>query len=107
LSNQASSLELVIELVGERAAGLEVRLEIALQPLDDALRLRVGRLAEVPVDLQLAAEGGELARRPPAACVEARLAVPDERLGQGAERPEAAADPEQQVLGLLREHERA
>jgi hypothetical protein len=51
-------LELEVELVGEAPARLEVRLQVAPQALDDALGLGVGRLAEVPVELQLAAEGG-------------------------------------------------
>ena len=52
-------LILEVELVAEHAAGLEVGLDEALQPLDGALGLRIRRLAEAPVDLQLAAEAGE------------------------------------------------
>ena len=62
-------LQLEVELVGEGAAGLEAALDEVLQPLDDALGLRVARLAEVPVDPQLAAERGELVvGRPSRAC---------------------------------------
>jgi len=50
-------LELVVAFVGEAATTLEVGLQIALQPLDDALGLRTGRLAEPPSDLQLASSG--------------------------------------------------
>ena len=78
-------LQLEIELVRERPAGLETALDEVLQPLDDALGLRVGRRAELPVDLQLAAERRELLARPAAVAVDAGLAVPDQRLGQPAE----------------------
>ena len=106
-SNPAVELELEVELVGERPAGLEVGLEVALQALDDTLRLRVGRGAEEPVDLQLAAERGERLARATVVGVDARLAIPNEQLGQRAERPEAAADAEEEVLGLLREDQGA
>ena len=39
-------LQLEVELVGEAPAGLEAALEEVLQPLDNALGLRVARLAE-------------------------------------------------------------
>ncbi len=39
-------------LVGETASAFEVGRQVALQALDDALGLRVGRLAEAPPDLQ-------------------------------------------------------
>jgi hypothetical protein len=78
-----------------------------VQTLDDPLRLRVARLAEEPVDLQLAAEGGERLGRPAAVGVQAGLAVPDEQFGEAAERPEAAGDAGEQVFGLLREDQRA
>ena len=55
-------LELVVELVGEAAAGLKAALHEVLQALDDALGLRVARLAEVPADPQRAAERGERRR---------------------------------------------
>jgi len=38
-----------VDLVGEAPVGLEVRLGVAVQALDGALGLRVGRLAESPV----------------------------------------------------------
>jgi hypothetical protein len=38
-------VERKVELVGEEVARLEVRLHVALQALDAALRLGVGRLA--------------------------------------------------------------
>jgi hypothetical protein len=50
---------LEVELAGERAAGLEARLGVALQPLDHALRLRILGLEDPPADAELAAEGGE------------------------------------------------
>ena len=60
LGEPGVELELEVELVRERPAGLEAALDEVLQPLDDALGLRIGRRAEVPVDPQLAAERGEL-----------------------------------------------
>jgi hypothetical protein len=83
-------LLLEVELVREAAARLEARLRVALQPLDDALRLRVLRLAEAPADPQLAAVGGERPRLM-AARVQGALAVPDERLREGAQLHEALA----------------
>jgi hypothetical protein len=55
------TLELVleVEVVGEAAGGLERRLQIALQALDDPLRLRVAGLAEVPARPELAEIGGK------------------------------------------------
>jgi hypothetical protein len=86
-------LVLEVQLVREPPARLEVRLRVALQPLDRALGLRVARLAKPPVDAQLAAEAGEGLRRPPAMAVDARLAVPDQRPRQPAQPREAARDP--------------
>ena len=63
------ALQLEIQLVGEAAAGLKAALDEVLQPLDDALGLRVPALAEIPADPQRAAEGGELDRGPAAAGV--------------------------------------
>src|SRR5215213_1463607 len=100
-------LQLEIELVRERPAGLETALDEVLQPLDDALGLRVGRGAELPVDLQLAAEHRELLARPAAVAVDAGLAVPDQRLGHRSQRPQTARDADQQVRRLLGEHQRA
>jgi hypothetical protein len=94
-------LQLEVELVGKAPAGLEAALEEVLQPLDNALGLRVARLAKEPVDAQRAAERGELRRRPPAAGVKPGLLIPDQRLRQRSERPQAAADPEQQVRDRL------
>ena len=67
-----------------RRPGSKLRLRVALQPLDGALGLRIGRLAEPPVDPQLAAEGGELLRRPAAMAVRCR---------PGGPRPASAAAP--------------
>src|SRR5712691_6056262 len=100
-------LELVVAFVGEAATTLEVGLQIALQPLDDALGLRIGRLAEPPSDLQLATQRRELAGRASAVAVDAGLAIPDQRLRQGAQRPQAASDPPEQIRCLLGEHQRA
>jgi hypothetical protein len=71
---------LVVELVGEHASGLERALHEVLQALDGALGLRVGRLAEAPVELEPAAERGEPLSRTAVAGVQARLAIPDQRL---------------------------
>src|SRR4051794_27984388 len=103
------SVELVLEvaLVGEHATRLEVGLHEALQPLDRALGLRVTRPAEMPADPQLPAERSELLARAPVVAVDAGLAVPDQRVGQAAELPQAATDTGQQVELLLGEHQRA
>ncbi len=63
LAEPRVELQLKVELVRERPAGLETALDEVLQPLDDALGLRIARLAEMPVDAQLAAERGELLGR--------------------------------------------
>jgi hypothetical protein len=107
LFEPAVELLLVVELVGETPARLEARLQIALQPLDDALRLRIARLEEAPADLQLTAEGGEGLGRAADACVQRSLPVPDERLRQRTQLGEALADPVQEVGCFLREDERA
>ncbi len=78
---------LVAALVGEAAPALEVGLQIALQALDDALGLGIGRLAEPPPDPQLAAERRELRRRAAAVAVDAGLAIPDQRLREASKRP--------------------
>jgi hypothetical protein len=102
-------IELVLEvqLVGEGAPALEVRLRIALQALDGALGLRAGRLAEPPPDSELAAEGGEGLRRSAVVAVDARLAVPDQRPRQPAQPLKTTGDPGQQVLGPRRKDQRA
>lgn len=61
----------------------------------------------MPVDLDLAAERGELFGRPAGVGVQPRLTVPDERAQQRAQRPQTARDPGQQVRSLLGEDERA
>ena len=91
----------------EPPARLEVRLGVALQALECALGLRISRLAEQPVDAQLATERGERFRRPAAVAVDAGLPIPDQRLGQRAEPLHAAGDAGEQVLGLLAEHQHA
>jgi hypothetical protein len=91
-------LVLEVELVGETAARLEVSLGVALQPLDSALGLRVGRPAEPPVNAQLPAERSERLAWPAAVAVNAGLAVPDQHLRQRAEPHQAAGDPREQVL---------
>ena len=99
-------LVLEVQLVREAAARLEVRLGIALQALDDALGLRVGRLAEQPIHAQLSAQRGELLARSAAVAVDAGLAIPDQRLGKPAQLPQAAHDRAQQVRRPLAEHQR-
>ena len=86
-------LQLKVQLIGERAAGLKGALDEVLQALDDALGLRVGRLAEMPTDAQLTAERGELIARAAAVTVDAGLTVPDQRLRQRAQRPQTARIP--------------
>ena len=92
---------------GSATARLRAALDEVLHPLDTALGLRIGRLAEVPVDAQLPAEGGELVGRPAIAGVQAGLTVPDQRLGQRAERPQATPDAGQQIRRLPGEDQRA
>jgi hypothetical protein len=77
----------------EPPAGLEAALQVVLQPLDDALGLRIARLAEVPADPQRAAEGGEVDGRTAARGVQPGLAIPHQRLRQRAQRPQAARIP--------------
>ncbi len=107
LGKPALELLLEVKLAQERAARLEARLQVALQPLDDALRLRVVRLEEAPAEPELAAESGEGLGRAALAGVQGALAVPDERLRQRAEGDETAPDPVQQVGRLLGEDEAA
>ena len=87
-------LELEVALVGEQATRLEASFEEVLQPLDHALGLRIGRLAEAPREPQLAAERGEVVGRAALACVQGALPVPDERLGQRPERPQTGPIPQ-------------
>jgi hypothetical protein len=60
-----------------------------------------------PVDAQLAAERRERLRRPAVAAMDARLAIPDQRLRQAAQALQAAGDPGEQVLALRREDQDA
>ena len=76
---------MVVDLVGEAPAGLEVPLRVAPQPLDRPVGLRVGRLAEAPVDPQLPAERGERVGRPTGVAVDARLPIPEQPLRQAAQ----------------------
>src|SRR4051812_43488243 len=85
---------------------VQAALEEVLQALDDALGLRVARLAKMPVDPQRPAERGELTGRPTGARVKPGLAVPDQRLGQRAQRPQTAPNPRQQLRRLLGEDQR-
>jgi hypothetical protein len=87
----------MVELVREQPPGLEVGLEVALEALDQALSLGVGRLAELPVDGKLAAERRIDLHRAPGAGVEGALAVPHQQLRQRAERPQATAHTPQHV----------
>jgi hypothetical protein len=84
LAKPAVELLLVVVVVDECPARLEARFDVALQAFDDALGLRLGRLAEPPAHLELAAEGGERVRRPAGAGVRCALAVDHKRLGQPA-----------------------
>lgn len=65
------------------------------------------RIAEVPVDTERPAERRELVCRPAVGGVQPRLAIPDQRLRQRAQRPQTATDAGQQVRGLLGEEQRA
>ena len=78
-----------------------------MQTLDDPLRLRVARLAEEPVDLQLAAEGGEPSvGRPRWECRPAwRSQTSISGMPPSVRRQRR--DAGEQVLGLLREDQRA
>ena len=102
----AVRLQLAVQLVCERPAGFEGAFHEVLQALDDAFGLRVTRVAEVPVDAQLPAERREVVGRSAARRVQAGLAIPHQRLRKRTQRPQAAADPEQQVRGLLGEDHR-
>jgi hypothetical protein len=73
LGKPGVELLLEVELVRERAAGLEVSLRVALQPLDGPFGLRVARFAEPPADPKLAAESGERLGRAALAAVDPRL----------------------------------
>ena len=91
-----------------RRPGSKLRSQEVLQPLDDALGLRIARLAEVPADLQLRRRtpANSSVGRPPWAC------SPDWRSQtsvsrQRPQRPQTAADPEQQIRRLLGEDQRA
>lgn len=53
-----------------------------------------------------AAEGGELLGRATAAGVQGALAVPNDRLGEGAEEDQAAGDAPEQIGRLLSEDQR-
>ena len=68
-------LQLEVEVVGEPSPRLEVSLDIALQPLDHALGLRVSGLTEPPVDLQLPTERCQAVRRATRTSMQAPLAV--------------------------------
>ena len=105
LEKPGVELVLEVELVSESSPRLEVRLRIALQPLDRALGLRVGGLTEPPRDPKLAAERGERVRRPPAVAVDPGLAIPHQLLRQRPQTRQTARDPRQQILGLLGEHQ--
>jgi hypothetical protein len=99
----AVGLRRAIELVGERPAWLEARLQESLQALDDAIRLGIARVEEVPGDPELAAKGGERLTRPAAAGVQRSLPAPDELLRQTTKLREATADSPEQVRRLLRD----
>jgi hypothetical protein len=66
--------------------------------------LRIGRLTELPADLQLPAEHGELVSRPARMTVDPGLAIPQQLTGQRPKTSQAASDAGQQILGLLGEH---
>ncbi len=89
LREPAVELVLEVELVGEHAARFEVGLRVALQALDAALGLRIGRLAELPARPSAARRSAANASdRAPAVAVDAGLAIPDQR--PAATRPAAA-----------------
>jgi hypothetical protein len=81
-------VQLDVELVGRCATGLEGPLDEVLQALDDALGLRVRRLAKVPVDTQLSAERRVFLRGATLAGVQPGLVIPDQPLRKRAQRRE-------------------
>lgn len=101
LGEPGVELVLEIQVVGELAARLEVRLGLALHPLDRAFGLRVGRLAEAPRDLQLPAERSERLARAAGVAVDAGLAIPNELRRQCPQARQAARDAREQILSSL------
>lgn len=93
----APPIELVleVEVVGERAACLEVAVDEAVGALERPLGLAVAGVEDDPADRELAAEGGERLGGAPAAGVDRVLAVPDHLLGQGAEAGDATVHPQE------------
>jgi hypothetical protein len=92
---------LEVELVGERAAGLEALAQGALTVFDEPLGLGVALGADVPADPQLAAEAGEVLGRSAATGMKRSLAVGDEELRQAAETLEAAAERPEEIGRLF------
>jgi hypothetical protein len=81
-------VQLDVELVGRCATGLKGPRDEVLQALDDALGLRVRRLAEVPVDAQLSAERRVFLPGATLAGVQPGLVIPDQQLRKRAQRRE-------------------
>jgi hypothetical protein len=101
-SVQASSPVLIVEVVGEHPARLEVRAHEAVRSLELTLRLRISGLEDHPAELELTAEQSERLGRT-AAGGDRRLAVPDQLVWQRSEPPQVARQPEQDVRCLLGE----
>ena len=90
----------------EAASRFEVGAHEAVKALQHALGLGIAGLEDAPVDRQGAAEGEEGLGGATGTGVDRPLAVPDHRLGQGAELGDAAAHPPDQVGDLAREDQR-
>ncbi len=98
-------LQLVVKLVSEAAPRLKRALHEVLQTLNAALGLRV-RWAHRSTSRRAAARRTRRTR-PSAArpmAVQPRLAIPNQRLRQRAERPQTPPDAPQQLRRLLGEH---
>jgi hypothetical protein len=100
-------LQLEVQRVREVPVGLEVALHIPLQTLDRALRLRVSRRTEVPVEAQLPAEPSMGVGRASAAGMQAPPAARHHQPWQPADLPQAAAHAPQHVRCFLRKDQRA
>ena len=101
LVERAIELVLEVELVGERAAGLEALAQEALTVFDEPLGLGIALPADAPADPQLAAEAGEVLGGATAAAMQRSLAVGDEQLRQAAEALEAAPERPEEVGACL------
>lgn len=92
-TNHASSCNWKSRWFANRRPGPKVHLHVTLQPLDRALRLRIRRLTEQPVDRQKPAERRIALGRPAAARVKTPLPIPHHQLRQRPQRPHATNHP--------------